>query len=503
MVGYLRLELEQNLLRLTQQITRPKVFMGKRRMIYPFCIGITPFERIKGSQREQLNSGYIKIDSRGDLRSSDFGDLDPHVNVHFFCKEDDEHKSEEAAKKCQLKLLSEIMKEKSNEVVALLIDGDLKVLDFVCEMVKEYNKDNKNLLLAVMATDTKNPSAASELKKAWEEKKKRYEEEEKKRKDEEETKKKKNEDAQGEPSKPQSEQGDETRGSISKEISENEENNENNNNEEVTGATETTEATEQTNIKTILESIEPVIIESFSFRDIITSILGEAQNPNPKQSFTFAVQRDLKDYAIALLKNSKDDEANDFFKIAFEYNNETFVDYVLNYGAKDLLNEHQLKELYLEAEHLKKLLPKKFEEHGLEEIRNFLSDSTDFEKITLQQKDTDSRAEKHKMNTNFEEDKENVAEYFWKETERPFLNALIAAWVADILKKQSEKKFDQELIKAYKEIKSKFEERAVAILETAYKSDSSAGRTLLNYYGEPHWPNLRLIDIAARAELEV
>lgn len=87
--------------------------------------------------------------------------------------------------------------------MALLIDGDLKVLDFVCEMVKEYNKDNKNLLLAVMATDTKNPSAASELKKAWEEKKKRYEEEEKKRKDEEETKKKKNEDAQGEPSKPQ------------------------------------------------------------------------------------------------------------------------------------------------------------------------------------------------------------------------------------------------------------------------------------------------------------
>lgn len=41
------------------------------------------------------------------------------------------------------------------------------------------------------------------------------------------------------------------------------------------------------------------------------------------------------------------DEANDFFKIAFEYNNETFVDYVLNHSEKDLLNEHQLKELYL------------------------------------------------------------------------------------------------------------------------------------------------------------
>ena len=41
--------------------------MGKRGMIYPFCIGITPFERIERSQREQLNSGYIKIVGRGDL----------------------------------------------------------------------------------------------------------------------------------------------------------------------------------------------------------------------------------------------------------------------------------------------------------------------------------------------------------------------------------------------------------------------------------------------------
>lgn len=46
-----------------------------------------------------------------------------------------------------------------------------------------------------------------------------------------------------------------------------------------------------------------------------------------------------------------------------------------------------------------------------------------------------------------------MAENFWRKTKRPLLSALVAAWVADILKKRSEGKFDTEFSEHYAALK--------------------------------------------------
>ncbi|VDM40999.1 unnamed protein product [Toxocara canis] len=93
--------------------------------------------------------------------------------------------------------------------------------------------------------------------------------------------------------------------------------------------------------------------------------------------------------------------------------------------------------------------------------------------------------------------------YFWEQTDRPLLSALVAVWLAHCLRKYFQKRFNETMAKSYAQIESLFEEKAIGLLEIARRHCPEWARDLVNSQGLPQWPHLSLIEIAAASRAQL
>ncbi|VDK51244.1 unnamed protein product [Anisakis simplex] len=90
-----------------------------------------------------------------------------------------------------------------------------------------------------------------------------------------------------------------------------------------------------------------------------------------------------------------------------------------------------------------------------------------------------------------------MANYFWEQTERLLLNALIAVFMAHKFKKHFFKRFDETKVESYLRIERTFENHAIELINRAQQHDPCRTSELMESESDPYWPKLSLMEIAA------